>query len=241
MNNNIDLREQTENLVKLQSIQSGKKRINAMLSKVDKKFSDLDRELVASRAIVDKKEGDLENQRKKYREIESELNMNAPRIDKSKEKLRAVKNNKEYQSLLKEIEDLKKQSSSMEDNMLECLEQTEKLEAAIKESETEFQSIKEHIQHEKEDVGKAAEKGKLELETLNAEWEQVSAAVAPEILKTFEKTRQLVGGVTIAPVINAVCQGCHMNIPPQLYNDIQRFDSLKYCPSCQRIIYPVVE
>jgi len=129
----------------------------------------------------------------------------------------------------------------MEDNMLECLEQTEKLEAAIKESETEFQSIKEHIQHEKEDVGKAAEKGKLELETLNAEWEQVSAAVAPEILKTFEKTRQLVGGVTIAPVINAVCQGCHMNIPPQLYNDIQRFDSLKYCPSCQRIIYPVVE
>ena len=241
MNNNIDLREQTENLVKLQSIQSGKKRINAMLSKVDKKFSDLDRELVASRAIVDKKEGDLENQRKKYREIESELNMNAPRIDKSKEKLRAVKNNKEYQSLLKEIEDLKKQSSSMEDNMLECLEQTEKLEAAIKESETEFQSIKEHIQHEKEDVGKAAEKGKLELETLNTEWEQVSAAVAPEILKTFEKTRQLVGGVTIAPVINAVCQGCHMNIPPQLYNDIQRFDSLKYCPSCQRIIYPVVE
>ena len=241
MNNNIDLREQTENLVKLQSIQSGKKRINAMLSEVDKKFSDLDRELVASRAIVDKKEGGLENQRKKYREIESELNMNAPRIDKSKEKLRAVKNNKEYQSLLKEIEDLKKQSSSMEDNMLECLEQTEKLEAAIKESETEFQSIKEHIQHEKEDVGKAAEKGKLELETLNAEWEQVSAAVAPEILKTFEKTRQLVGGVTIAPVINAVCQGCHMNIPPQLYNDIQRFDSLKYCPSCQRIIYPVVE
>jgi len=241
VNNNIDLREQTENLVKLQSIQSGKKRINAMLSKVDKKFSDLDRELVASRAIVDKKEGDLEIQRKKYREIESELNMNAPRIDKSKEKLRAVKNNKEYQSLLKEIEDLKKQSSSMEDNMLECLEQTEKLEAAIKESETEFQSIKEHIQHEKEDVGKAAEKGKLELETLNAEWEQVSAAVAPEILKTFEKTRQLVGGVTIAPVINAVCQGCHMNIPPQLYNDIQRFDSLKYCPSCQRIIYPVVE
>jgi len=241
VNNNIDLREQTENLVKLQSIQSGKKRINAMLSKVDKKFSDLDRELVASRAIVDKKEGNLENQRKKYREIESELNMNAPRIDKSKEKLRAVKNNKEYQSLLKEIEDLKKQSSSMEDNMLECLEQTEKLEAAINESATEFQSIKEHIQYEKEDVGKAAEKGKLELETLNTEWEQVSAAVAPEILKTFEKTRQLVGGVTIAPVINAVCQGCHMNIPPQLYNDIQRFDSLKYCPSCQRIIYPVVE
>ncbi|MCD4805390.1 MAG: nucleotide-binding protein, partial [Desulfobacterales bacterium] len=25
--------------------------------------------------------------------------------------------------------------------------------------------------------------------------------------------------------------------PPQMYNDLQRCDSLKFCPNCQRIIY----
>jgi predicted nucleic acid-binding Zn-ribbon protein len=28
-----------------------------------------------------------------------------------------------------------------------------------------------------------------------------------------------------------------MNIPPQVYNELQRCDSLKYCPSCFRIIH----
>jgi predicted nucleic acid-binding Zn-ribbon protein len=28
-----------------------------------------------------------------------------------------------------------------------------------------------------------------------------------------------------------------MNIPPQMYNELHRFDSLKNCPHCQRIIY----
>lgn len=241
MDNNIDLREQTEILVKLQSIESGKKRINAILAKVDEKIGDLDRELAGCRAIVEKKETGLDNLRKKYRETESELNMNAPKIEKSQEKLRAVKNNKEYQSLLKEIDEQKKQSSLMEDVMLECLEQIEQLEAEVKESEIEFQSIEERIQQDKEDVGKETEAGRLELETLNTEWEKESTAVAPDILRTFETIRKKERGVAIAPVINAVCQACHMNIPPQLYNDLLRFDSLTYCPSCQRIIYPVAE
>ena len=241
MNKDIDLKEQTEILVKLQSIDSGKKRISTMLSNVDGKIRKIDLELDRSRAIVEKSEEELDDVRKKYREIEIELNMNAPRIEKSKEKLRAVKNNKEYQSLLKEIEDLKKQSSSMEDTMLECLEQIERSEASVKKSEIEFRSIAERIQQEKEDVAKESEKGKRDLAALNAEWEQVSAAVAPEIMKTFEKIRKKVGGLTIAPVINTVCQACNMNIPPQLYNELLRYESLKYCPSCQRIIYPVVE
>jgi predicted nucleic acid-binding Zn-ribbon protein len=241
VNKNIDLKEQTQILVKLQSIDSRKKKISSMLSKVDDRIGGLDLQLDESRAIVEKSEAELDDLRKKYRETETELNMNAPRIEKSKEKLRAVKNNKEYQSLLKEIEDLKNKSSLMEDDMLECLEAIERSEVSLKESEAEFKAIEDRIQQEKETVAKESEKGRLELETLNKEWEQVALAVDPAIMRTFEKIRQKVGGVTIAPVINAVCQACNMNIPPQLYNELLRFDSLKYCPNCQRIIYPAVD
>ena len=150
MNTTIDLKEQTEILVKLQSIDSGKREISIMLSKVDDKMKKLDLELNESKTLVKNKETALDDLRKKYRDIEAELNMNAPRIEKSKEKLRAVKTNKEYQSLLKEIEDLNKQSSLMEDDMLECLEQIETSEASVKQSETEFKSVAEHIQQERQ-------------------------------------------------------------------------------------------
>jgi len=237
VNNMTDLKEQTETLVKLQSIDAGKKRISTMLSKVDEKIRELDVELYTSRSIVEQSENELDGLRKKYREIETELNMNAPRIEKSKEKLRAVKNNKEYQSLLKEIEELKKQSSLMEDGMLECLEQIENSEVSAKQSETEFRSIEERIQQEKQEVSKETKKGKLELETLNGEWDQVAAGVAPQIMNTFDRVREKSRGVAITPAINAVCQACNMNIPPQMFNELQRFESLTFCPSCQRIIY----
>lgn len=237
MNTSIDLREQTAILVKLQSIDSGKRQISLMLSKVDEKVRKLDSELGASRSIVNNSEKSLDDLHKQYRELESELSMNNPRIEKSKEKLRAVKNNKEYQSLLKEIEELKRISSSLEDGMLECLEQIESSEVSVKKSETEFHSIEERIENEKQDVEKESEKGKHKFKELNAEWDRVSADVSPHILKTFERVKEQSRGIAIAPVVNAVCQACHMNIPPQMYNELQRFESLTFCPSCQRIIY----
>ena len=44
-------------------------------------------------------------------------------------------------------------------------------------------------------------------------------------------------GLAVVPVVNGVCKGCHMAIPPQLYNIIQRGLSMETCPSCNRIIY----
>jgi predicted nucleic acid-binding Zn-ribbon protein len=44
-------------------------------------------------------------------------------------------------------------------------------------------------------------------------------------------------------VAGGICQGCYMNIPPQLSNEIIRNDKVHLCPSCQRILYvkPVAE
>ena len=62
---------------------------------------------------------------KKYRAYESDIQSNLGKIGKSQEKLRAVKTNKEYQSSLKEIDDIKAINSKLEDEMLEFLEQIE--------------------------------------------------------------------------------------------------------------------
>ena len=44
------------------------------------------------------------------------------------------------------------------------------------------------------------------------------------------------------PAIAAVhapgtCQGCNMNVPPQLYNTLRSTLGTDVCPSCHRIIY----
>jgi len=85
------------------------------------------------------------------------------------------------------------------------------------------------------------EQGKKDLHALQVNWETLSETVEPELMKHYMELKQQIKGGVMASVQNAVCNGCHMNIPPQMYNELQRFDSLKYCPFCRRIIYWVNE
>ena len=237
VDNNIDLKQQTKILVRLQAIDSDKKRIRTMLSRVDEKVKNLDGELDLSREVVRNGEQEMDGLRKKYRELEAELSLNTPRIEKSKAKLRAVKTNKEYQSLLKEIDELEKVSATMEDGILECLERIEGSERTLDRLEADHRIVAERIEDEKKEVSRESQDGVRRLKELEAEWNKVAREIVPEVMKTFERVRNQSRGVAIARVVDAVCQACNMNIPPQLFNELRRFDALKFCPNCQRLIY----
>jgi len=57
------------------------------------------------------------------------------------------------------------------------------------------------------------------------------------IFKKYEMIKGLNNGLAVVSVWKEVCNGCHMNIPPQLYNDLQRSIELLSCPHCSRIMY----
>jgi predicted nucleic acid-binding Zn-ribbon protein len=43
--------------------------------------------------------------------------------------------------------------------------------------------------------------------------------------------------LAVVSVWKEVCNGCHMNLPPQLYIELQKSFELHSCPNCNRIIY----
>ena len=71
---------------------------------------------------------------------------------------------------------------------------------------------------------------------LRVERDKLAADVKPDVLKRYSNIRMR-RGLAVVSVRNGTCQGCNMNIPPQLYNVLQRGVSLETCPSCHRIIY----
>jgi predicted nucleic acid-binding Zn-ribbon protein len=71
---------------------------------------------------------------------------------------------------------------------------------------------------------------------LRSERDKISASVRPDVLKRYGNIR-IRKGLALAPVSNGTCRGCNMNIPPQLYNVLQRGNSVETCPYCHRIIY----
>jgi uncharacterized protein len=231
------IREQIAILVRLQGIDSEIQKIEKRLGKIDGEMVILDLELEKFESAIKEKVSAREEYQKQYRSLESDANMNLPKIAKSKEKLTSVKTNKEYQALLKEIDDLNNANSKLEDQMLEILEQSENVEKQLSEKKQAFEAAKVRVVAEKAGIAKAAEEDRSRLAGLQADFQTVLNTVNPDIMKAFRSVRSRIGNLAIVEVEDAVCAGCHMNIPPQMYNELQRFESLMYCPQCQRIIY----
>ena len=121
---NID-KEQIRFLAELQQIEIEASKIRSILSSVNHRIEALDHNLNAFEENIKDEQARISELNQKYRTYESEMQMNLDRIVKSKEKLRSVKTNKEYQSSLKEIEEIKAISSKIEDEMLQYLEKIE--------------------------------------------------------------------------------------------------------------------
>ena len=159
-------------------------------------------------------------------------------IDKSQEKLRSVKTNKEYQSSLKEIDDIKAANSKLEDEMLEILEKLDVAEKALKERKQHYNEIVDESEREKASIKEEAQLREKQLAELESNRVAIVAELKGEMLTIYNQVKAKQGDrVAIVAVKDAVCQGCNMNIPPQVYNELQRCDRVRYCPSCDRIIY----
>ena len=225
-------------LVKLQEIDIETGKLNAYLRDVPVQIKNLDQKLEEFTRKVETDTEFIAELNKKYRAYESDIQLNLGKVAKSQEKLRSVKTNKEYQSSLKEIEDIKAINSKLEDEMLEFLEQIETAEQSLIESKQQSSQIVAEIRRDKEALIQTVEHSKKDLAALGSDRNAVAAALDAELLDIYKRQLMKQGnGIAIVKVKNAVCQGCHMNIPPQMYNELHRGNSLKYCPSCERVIY----
>jgi hypothetical protein len=231
------MKEQIYALIKLQKIETESQGIEYMLGNVSRKIDSFDSKLKEVEQSVIDEESLRTELNKKYRLYESDVQAGISRIGNNETKLREVKTNREYHSLLKEIEDQKTKNSQMEDEMLLFLDRIDEIDKNIIKKKKEYSQFKEMIESDKENVRQEAEQKKGRLLILESEHKNVLESIKPELIKIYMTVKQKVHGNAIARVQDAVCSGCNMNITPQMYIELQRCDTLKFCPNCQRIIY----
>ncbi|CAB5079821.1 hypothetical protein D3OALGA1CA_42 [Olavius algarvensis associated proteobacterium Delta 3] len=121
--------------------------------------------------------------------------------------------------------------------MIEYLDTIENLEQQIAEQEKDCTELDQQIDEKKAILEKEREELQIRLAELDNRAEGISDGIDSELVRIYNVIKTKKGSIGIAPVIAAVCQGCHLNIPPQMYNELHRRDSLKICPWCERIIY----
>lgn len=234
----MNIKDQMDLLIELQKIDAKSKKLETELKNVSVRLGSFDVELKKNIQQIQEQETVEKDLKKKYQDYEADSRANLDRIKKTEAKLRSVKTNKEYQALLKEIEDIKTKSSTIEDEMLECLDKIDEIGEIIVKQKDKYRILSGKIEEEKKEIEKDAEHNRRQLEELGVARKEFAGRVKPELMDKYItiKDRHF-GGRAVVQVKDAVCLGCNMNIPPQLYNELYRGDSLKFCPNCQRMIY----
>jgi predicted nucleic acid-binding Zn-ribbon protein len=180
---------------------------------------------------------ELEALQKQRRDTETETAEMEDGITKSRARLMEIKSNIEYKAMLKEIAFKEDQRDKQETRMLELLEQMEARKGAMGELEAQIKELQTLIDQRSAEVTVALKKLQEHLTGLEDQRKKMRKGVPAQLLKRYEFIRQRRNGTAIAPVYEGVCFGCHMNILPQQFIDLQKGVEILQCPHCQRILY----
>ena len=90
---------------------------------------------------------------------------------------------------------------------------------------------------QRQEVAVQVAKLQQELAELEEKRKKVRKVVPAPLMKRYEFIRQRRNSSAVCPVHEGVCLGCHMNILPQQFIDLQKGLEILQCPHCQRILY----
>jgi len=176
----------------------------------------------------------LENER---RTLDLEMSEELAHVKSRQSKMMQVQTGREQTAILKEIEDGKRNIKEKEDKIVAIMEEVESLTAQITRQQEllkeEAKSLAAETSKAKESI-KGINKNKQEQDSKR---KQHAKAVEEKLLNKYNILRERRNGLAVVSVIQGVCQGCFMSIPPQQFNTLLRGDRHLDCPICQRIMY----
>jgi predicted nucleic acid-binding Zn-ribbon protein len=231
------LKEKLLLLIKLQDCDSQLVKLSSKKKILPENIEKLDKEFNLFKEGIERNKVKYDELKSRHTENENKIKKVNEGIVKTKERMLEVKNNKEYQAMLKEIEIAESSRGEIETQIISLLDELDKLSVLVKKDEEILKQSRSKYEQEK----KAMEDDLNAVDTDVANWEQkridLQRDVPDELLVRYERIKKRNKGVGVTSVWKSVCNGCHMNIPPQLYNELQRSDDLLSCPNCNRIMY----
>lgn len=183
----------------------------------------------------------LEAFEKSHRQVVAALEMNQERMERASKKLDGVKTGHEFQAATKEVDQLKKFQTSLEEQSTKTKDEHTKL---LTDVEAEKSALTEIESSRDKQAGElSTQDGVLnaDINQLLEERKLFISKIDPQTLSIYDRVRKKRAGLGIVPAIAGQCKGCNILLPPQLFNLIQKQQEVSFCPSCQRILYTPAE
>ena len=233
----LSVLEQVKRLVALQEI-------DAQIYAFKKENEEKPKVIQELQKIFEDKKNNLNALNEKLKQLlvkrktkEGELLSKEEGIKKAQNALFAIKTNKEYQAKLKEIEGMDADKSVMEEEILKNYDEADALKVGTDKETVFLKGEEEKFNKEKKNVEERLREIEELLTQLDLKRKQITPEIDKKILAKYEQILKNREGLAMVPVKNETCQGCFMNVPAQVINEIKGHSRIIICEVCARILY----
>ncbi len=234
----MSIREQIAFLEELSSIDVDLRRIEEQLEKHHKGLTGMQSEVKAleDRAKTDRETlGAMDRTRS---ELVGELRQMTQQIDRSREKLSRSRNERESNAAQREVEELRKLHRDREEELERLNQAADAAKAAIDDAEKKRAALSSELTGSADGITSSMSELEAEKAARSADRAKVVAKLPVVLYRRYESIRTR-RPVAIAKTHDGTCQGCHLSVPPMMFQKMRRQEEFEQCPNCRRILYYV--
>ncbi len=148
-----------------------------------------------------------------------------------------VRNNREFDSLNKEIEFQKLEIELSEKRIREFTAELKNKKEVAEASRTQFEERKADLESKKDELNHIVAETQTEEENLRKKAKEIEQRIDDRLLTAFKRIRKNArNGLAVVTVERDACGGCFNKIPPQRQLDIQSRKKVIVCEYCGRIL-----
>ena len=233
----LTVEEKLKTLYQLQAALSSIDEKRALRGELPLEVQDLEDEIEGLSTRVEKIKAEIADFQRAISQKKGEIVEAEASVARYKTQLNDVKNNREYDTLSKEIE-----FQTLEIEL--CNKKIREANARIQEKQDELADNEELIKERQGDLSiKKAELDEIVTETraeeekLKEKVKDLEAKIEPRLLTSFKRIRKNArNGLGVVYVQRDACGGCFNKIPPQRQLDIRMHKKIIVCEYCGRIM-----
>jgi hypothetical protein len=233
----LSVEEKLKTLYQLQSALSSIDEKRALRGELPLEVQDLEDEIEGLTIRVEKIQNDIDEFQKAVVQKKGEIADAEQSVARYKSQLDEVKNNREYDTLSKEIE-----FQTLEIEL--CNKKIREANARIEEKKQELEANRELIKERQDDLevkkselDEIMEETRAEEDKLKEKVKDLESKIETRLLTSFKRIRKNArNGLGVVYVQRDACGGCFNKIPPQRQLDIKMHKKIIVCEYCGRIM-----
>jgi predicted nucleic acid-binding Zn-ribbon protein len=224
-------------LYSLQQIDSQIDKIRIIRGELPLEVQDLEDEIVGLETRVNNFKTDVETVEKSIKDRQEEMKNSLALIKKYEDQQMNVRNNREYDSLSKEIEFQSLEIQLAEKKIKESKISLETKGEEIAKSEELLEERKKDLEVKKSELSDIVTETEKEEDDLVKLSEKQHGLIDERLLTAYNRIRKNArNGLAVVKIERDACGGCFNKIPPQHQLDIMMHKKIIVCEYCGRIL-----